>query len=103
MSAIIISARTASEEVFVTRRGVKRKNCATTYYAIPGFDAVLKITVVSIIKIVTFNMNPKFTEVTLNSFIFARDIFMQILQENLGKEILHMYEISSCLLHSVIL
>ena len=36
---------------------------------------VLKIPVILIIKFVTFNMDPKFTEVTLNSFIFAMDIF----------------------------
>ena len=43
MSAVIISVCTTSEEVFVTRSGVKRKNCAATFYAIPGFVAVLKI------------------------------------------------------------
>ena len=34
----------------------------------------MKISVISIIKIVTFNVNPRFTEVTLRSFIFVRDI-----------------------------
>ena len=37
------SVHTTREEVFVT---VKRKNCATTFYGIPGFIAVLKIPVV---------------------------------------------------------
>ena len=37
------SVHTTREEVFVT---VKRKNCATTFYGIPGFIAVLKIAVV---------------------------------------------------------
>ena len=37
--------------------------------------ADFKIPVVQIIKIVLFNMNPKFTEVTLNIFIFVRVIF----------------------------
>ena len=46
MSAIIISVRTTMEEVFITRKGVKRKNCAATFYAIPGFVAVLKVPVV---------------------------------------------------------
>ena len=46
MSAIIISVYATSEEVFVTRQGVKRKNCAATFYAIPGFVAVLKMPVV---------------------------------------------------------
>ena len=46
MSAIIISVCTTSEEDFVTRKGVKRKNGAATFYAIPAFVAVLKIPVV---------------------------------------------------------
>ena len=55
------------------------------FYAIPGFVAVLKMPVVYIITIVAFNMNPKFTEVTLNSFIFLSDTFFsQILQGNSG-------------------
>ena len=33
------------------------------------------ISVIKIIKVVTFNMNPKFTEVTLNSFTFVMDVF----------------------------
>ena len=31
----------------------------------------------NLIKVVTFDMNSKFTEVTLNSFIFVIDIFLQ--------------------------
>ena len=46
MSVIIISVRAAREEVFVIKQGVKRENCAATFYAIPGFVAVLKIPVV---------------------------------------------------------
>ena len=41
----------------------------------PRFITVLKISVIKIIKFVTFNMNPEFTEVTLNGFIFVMDIF----------------------------
>ena len=46
MSAIIISVRTTIEEVSVTRQGVKRKACAATFYAIPGFVAFLNVRVV---------------------------------------------------------
>ena len=46
MSAIIISVRSTSKEVFVYRSGVKRKNCAVAFHAIPGFIVVLKIPVV---------------------------------------------------------
>ena len=35
----------------------------------------MKIPVIEIIKFVTFNMDPKFAEVTLNGFIFTMDIF----------------------------
>ena len=37
---------TTSQEVFVTREGVKRKDCAPTFYAVPGFISVLKIPVI---------------------------------------------------------
>ena len=65
---------------------LKGKFVLAATFAIPGFVAVLNIPIVKIIN-VTFNMNPKFTKVTLlNSFIFARYIFFsQILpQGNLG-------------------
>ena len=35
----------------------------------------MKIPVIQIIKFVTVNMNPKFTEVILKIFIFVMDIF----------------------------
>ena len=41
MSGIIISVRTKIEEVFVTKR-----NSSSTFYAIPGFVAILKAPVV---------------------------------------------------------
>ena len=44
---IIISVCTTRQEVFVTKKGVKRKDCAATFYAaVPGFIAVLKIPVI---------------------------------------------------------
>ena len=46
LSGVIISTRTTSQEVSITRQGVQRKNCAATFYAIPGFVAVLKIPVI---------------------------------------------------------
>ena len=51
------------------------KSCAAIFCAIPGFIIVLKIPVIRKIKIVMFYMNPKFTEVTLYSFVFAMNIF----------------------------
>ena len=39
----------------------------------------MKIPPIDIIKVVTFNVNSKFTEVTLNSFIFVVDIFCKYL------------------------
>ena len=39
------------------------------------FITFLKIPPIDIIKVATFNVNSKFTEVTLNSFIFVVDIF----------------------------
>ena len=54
------------------------------------------------IKIVAFNMNLKFTEVTLNSFIFVKDVFCTNPARKFGIiDIVH--EISSYLLHSMIL
>ena len=50
----------------------------------------MQIPVIKIIKVVTFNMNPKFTEVTLNSFIFIMDIFCTNLARKFGMIILHM-------------
>ena len=46
LSGVIISVCTTSQKVFVTRQGVKRKDCAATFYAVPGFIAVLKIPVI---------------------------------------------------------
>ena len=48
-------------------------------------------------KVVTFNMNPKFTEVTLNSFIFVMDIFFTNLARKFGI-ISITHEVSFCLL-----
>ena len=45
---------------------------------------VFKISVIKIIKVVTFNMNPMFIKVTLNSFILVMEIFAQVVQKNLG-------------------
>ena len=59
-------------------KGVRRKNLAATFYAVLGFITGLKISVVQIIKVVTFNMNPMFTEVTLNSFILVINIFYTV-------------------------
>ena len=64
--------------------------------------ADLKIPVVQIIKIVTFNMNPKFTEVTLNSFIFVRVIFYTNPARKFGLSD-NTHEVSSLLQYSVIL
>ena len=36
---------------------------------------VFKVSVIKIIKVVTFNMNPMFIKVTLNSFILVKEIF----------------------------
>ena len=83
-SRVINCVCTTSQEVSVTRYGVKRKDCAyNTIYAVPGFIAVLQIPVIQIIKIATFNMNPEFTEITLNSFNFVRDIFFANLARKL--------------------
>ena len=46
--------------------------------------AVFKISVIKIIKFVTFNMNPMFIKVTLSSFILVMEIFAQVVQKNLG-------------------
>ena len=46
----------------------------SAFYTILGFITVSKIPVIWIIKIVTFYMNPKFAEVTLNSFVFDINI-----------------------------
>ena len=43
---VIISVSTTSQEVFVARYGIERKNCAAKFYAIPGFITVLKIPVI---------------------------------------------------------
>ena len=45
LSGVIISVSTTSQKVFVTRQGVKRKDCVGTFYAVPGFVAALKIPV----------------------------------------------------------
>ena len=45
---------------------------------------VFKVSVIKIIKVVTFNMNPMFIKVTLNSFILVMEIFAQVVQKNLG-------------------
>ena len=46
---------------------------------------VLKMFVIKIVKVVvTFNMNPMLTKVTLNSFILAMAIFWTGLERNLG-------------------
>ena len=46
--------------------------------------AVFKISVIKIIKFVTFNMNPMFIKVTLSSFILVMEIFAQVVQKKLG-------------------
>ena len=51
------------------------KKCAATFYAILGFITVFNIPVIQIIKVLIFNMNPK--------FIFFTN-FAQILEGNLG-------------------
>ena len=45
---IIISVHTNKQEkkFLLLNKGVKRKKCVTTFYAIPGFIAVLKIAAV---------------------------------------------------------
>ena len=43
---VTVSVSTTNQEVFVARLGIERKNCAATFYAIPGFITVLKILVV---------------------------------------------------------
>ena len=45
------------------------------YYAAPVFTTALKLPEIKIIKVVTFNMNPMFIKVILNSFIFAMATF----------------------------
>ena len=57
------------------KRKVKRKDCAAAFYAVPGFIAVLKITM--------------FTEVTLNSFNIFRDIFCTNLARKFSRIITH--------------
>ena len=47
--------------------GDERENCTETCDAIGEFITVLKIFAISIIKIVTFNMNPKLAEVLLTT------------------------------------
>ena len=49
-----------------------------------GSLQVLEISVVQIIKFVTFNMSPMFTKVTLNSFIFAMNIFCTVPRRKFG-------------------
>ena len=46
LSGVIISICKTSQDVFVTRSGVKRKDCSATFYAVPGFVAFLKIPVI---------------------------------------------------------
>ena len=77
---------------------LKGKSFAATFYGIPGFITVLKISVVQIIKIVTFNMNPRFKEVTLNSFVIVMYNFCTNPARKIGiTDITH--EVSFCLLH----
>ena len=58
---------------------------------------ILQIPVIEIIKVVTFNMNPKFTEATPNSSIFVMNIFCTNLARKFGMiNITH--EVSFCLL-----
>ena len=100
LSVFVQQART----FLLLDKELKGKIVPSTFYAIPGFISVLKIPVIQIIKIVTFNMNSKFTEVTLNSFNFV--IFWDIFCTNLAWkyriiDITHGF--SSCLLHSVLL
>ena len=45
---------------------------------------VLKMFVMKIVKVVTFNINPMLTKVTLNRFILAMAIFWTGLERNLG-------------------
>ena len=71
------------------------KNCAATFYAIPRFITLLKI---SNLLMVVFNMTPKFTEVTLNSFVFFMNIFHA---NSTGKfEIIDITHASFCLLQA---
>ena len=58
---------------------------------------VPKIPVILVIKVATFNMNPKFTEVTLNSLIFVMDIFSKNLERRF-RMINVTHEVSFCLL-----
>ena len=83
-------------------KGVRRKNLAAApFYAVPGFITGLKISVVQIIKVVTFNMNPMFTEITLNSFILVMNIFCTVPTRKFGiiGITTHCYS-SFCLLHT---
>ena len=43
---VTVNVSTASQEVFVAREGIERKNSAATFYAIPEFITVLKILVI---------------------------------------------------------
>ena len=43
MVDVTISAGTTMEEVYITWSGVERKNSAAIFYAVPGFNTVLKI------------------------------------------------------------
>ena len=69
---VTVSVSTTNQEVLF---GVEKKNWAAAFYSIPGFITGLKIPVILIIQTVTFNMNQKFSEIILNSFIFVMDIF----------------------------
>ena len=45
-TGVIICVHTTSQEVSVTKYRVKRKDCAVTFYTVPGFVAVLEIPVI---------------------------------------------------------
>ena len=77
---------------------LNRKNCVATFYVIPGLIRILKIPVIYIIKILEFKVNSKFTEVTLNSFIFIMGIFCTSSTTKFGI-IGITHEVSFCLLH----
>ena len=70
LSELVQEAR----EFFLLDKELKG-NIVLQHYVQKQDPSGLKIPVIEIIKIVTFNMNAKFTEVTLNSFIFFTDIF----------------------------
>ena len=75
------------------------ENCNETFNAISELFTVLKISITYIIKVVTANMNSKFTEVKQNKLAVINDIFCT----NPTKKfrifgIKHEYSV--CLLHS---